>query len=295
MRRPAVVLVATLCLSILHLSAHTTPAVAPLQAPDADAVRDRLHAYLLEYQPKLSELIADEQFVQQDVPEREGRPGSETFGKRTLRSEVAFIALPGGAGWLGFRRVKQIDNTEVSDGPGSLRDLLSTGAKDDYTRARGMLADSARFNLGEPRTINLPNLPLEMLHPRHGKRFAVRVAGQESIRGARTTRLVFVESFSPTIIRATDGGDVRSIVTAWIEPATGRLWRADVVTRDTRAKAAPFDSTVSVRFGLNGPLGLLVPEAMHEVFFAGQGRRAWGDATYTNYRRFQTSARIVPQ
>ena len=31
------------------------------------------------------------------------------------------------------------------------------------------------------------------------------------------------------------------------------------------------------------------------AFFAGQNRNAFGDASYSNYRRFQTSARIVPQ
>jgi hypothetical protein len=34
---------------------------------------------------------------------------------------------------------------------------------------------------------------------------------------------------------------------------------------------------------------------MHEDFLAGSDRKAWGDAVYSNYRRFQTSARIVPQ
>ena len=45
----------------------------------------------------------------------------------------------------------------------SLNAALSSGAKDDYAKARAMLADSARFNLGTPRTTNLPNLPLELL------------------------------------------------------------------------------------------------------------------------------------
>jgi hypothetical protein len=34
---------------------------------------------------------------------------------------------------------------------------------------------------------------------------------------------------------------------------------------------------------------------MREDFFSAPDRKAWGDATYSNYRRFQTSARIVPQ
>jgi hypothetical protein len=56
-----------------------------------------------------------------------------------------------------------------------------------------------------------------------------------------------------------------------------------------------FDYIVSVRFEDSRALGLLVPSRMREDFFAGEDRTAWGDATYTNYRRFQTSARILPQ
>jgi hypothetical protein len=102
-----------------------------------------------------------------------------------------------------------------------------------------------------------------------------------------------VETFSPTIIKHNDGADMRSIVTAWVEPATGRLHRADVYSRDPRENAWPFDAVVSVDFEPHSEFGLLVPTKMREEFFAGHDRRAWGEASYKNYRRFQTSARIV--
>lgn len=270
-------------------------AMAALQPPTAADLTVLLHAYLVGYEPKLSELIADEQLTQHDVPEREGRPGADSFAKRTLRSEVAFIALPADAGWLGFRRVLRVDDRSVDDGPGSLKDVLTIGPQSEYARAREMLADSARYNLGEARTTNLANLPLELLHPRNARRFSVRIAGKEKIGGKNTTLLVFVETVAPTIITATDGGNMRSIVRAWVETANGRLWKAEVITRDPRDHALPFDAIVSVTFKEHVSLALLVPATMHEKFFAGVGRRAWGDASYSNYRRFQTSARIVPQ
>jgi hypothetical protein len=263
--------------------------------PTAQEVRARLSVYLAEYEPRLSELIADERLVQHDVPRKEGRPGADLFLKRTLQSEVAFIALPGDAGWLGFRRVLQLDAKPVADTLGSLNAVLASGAKDDYARARVMLNDSARFNLGTPRTINLPNLPLEVLHARHAGRFSIRVAGSERIAGRHTVKLVLVENVTPTIIRAFDGSQMRSIVSAFVEPDTGRLWKADVITRDPRPARVEFDHVVSVTFEEHRVLGLLVPAKMREDFFAGPDRRAWGDATYSNYRRFQTSAGIVPQ
>lgn len=260
------------------------------QPPTADVLRARLAAYLTDYEPRLSALIADELLVQEN--RRGSRPtgGLGPHEYKTIHAEVAFIALPGDAGWLGFRRVTKVGGQAVTDAAASLNTALAAGAQDDYAKARAMLADSARYNLGTPRTTNLPNLPLEFLRPRNAHRFTVRVDGQQHVRGKRTTRLVFVEMVSPTIIRSQTGGDMQSTVTAFVEP-DGRLWRADVITVD-RLK---FEHVVSVEFQLHRGLGLLVPATMHEEFFAGDNRNAWGDAAYRNYRRFQTSARIVPQ
>ena len=266
------------------------------QKPTAQEVRDLLNLYLAGYEPKLSTLIADEVMVQQNV--RGSNPAGGGIGPpefRTIKSEVAFIALPGGAGWMGFRRVLKVGSDAVEDTLGSLNAVLASGAVDDYSKARNMLADSARFNLGTPRTINLPNLPLEVLHPRHATRFSIRLAGEERVRGRKTIKLVLVENVTPTIIRAYDGSDMRSIVSAFVETGTGRLWRADVITRDPRETRWAFDHVISVEFKEDRTLGLLVPATMHEVFFAGQNRKAHGDADYSNYRRFETSARIVPQ
>ena len=266
-----------------------------LQSPSADELAVRLRSYLLSYEPKLSELIADEHLHQQDAPSKTRESAGESSYSIELRSEVAFVALPGDAGWLGFRRVLKKDGRLVDDGTGSLREVLANGAQSEYAKAKEMLADSARYNLGEARTTNLPNLPLEMLHPRNTKRFSVRIAGKARVRGKNTTLLVFVEMVSPTIILATDGGDMRSIVKAWVETDNGRLWKAEVITRDTREKAFPFDAVVAVDFNTHDSLGILVPVSMREEFFAGMRRRGAGDASYSNYRRFQTSARIVPQ
>ena len=65
-----------------------------------------------------------------------------------------------------------------------------------------------------------------------------------------------------------------------------------MIARDPRPTRFVFDHVVSVEFNEERQLGLLVPAAMHEEFFAGQNRKAYGAASYNNYR---PSARIVPQ
>jgi hypothetical protein len=268
--------------------------LASLQPTSADAIRDRLDQYLIDYEPKLSALVAEERMTQRDGPGRSALVNVAPDTKnRTIVSEVAFIGLPGDVGWLGFRRVVQLNGKTVADSGPPLAVLLSEGASDDYDQARMLLDESARHNLGSPRTTNLPNLPLEFLHPRNRHRLHHRIDGTERIRGLDTTRLVFQEHSTPTLIRRPDGGDMQSLITAWVETATGRLIRAEVKTRDSRIGVLPFDNTIWVDFRPDAKLGLLVPYEMKEEFFAGRFREGTGSARYTNYRQFSTSGRVV--
>ena len=270
--------------------------LAAQPAPDPDAIRDRLDRYLFDYEPVLSTVVADERMTQRDGATRQAnQQTTPATTNRLIVSEVAFVALPGDAGWLGFRRVMMVNTRKVKDAGPSLAQLLTDGAKDDYDQARLLLQQSAEHNLGFPRTTNLPNLPLEFLHPRNRHRMHHRLDGMEKIRGVNAARLVFEEHSTPTIIQRPEGGDMRSLVTAWVEPATGRLLRAQVKTRDARIGVWPADNMVWVDFRMDEKLGMLVPYEMREDFFAGRFREGSGEARYTNYRQFRTAARIVPQ
>ena len=265
------------------------------QANDGDALRDRLDKYLIEYEPRLSSLVADERMSQRDAPGQGAAVTAAPDTKhRSMVSEVAFIALPGEAGWLGFRRVVQMNGKVVADAGPSLANLLTDGASDDYDQARLLLAQSAERNLGYPRTTNLPNLPLEVLHPRNRHRLHHRIDATEKIRGIQTTLMVFQEHSTPTIIRRPEGGNMQSLVRAWVETETGRLIRAEVRTRTTQLGVlAAFDNVIRVDFRLDPKLNLFVPYEMEEVFFAGRFRDGTGTARYTNYRQFKTGARII--
>ena len=270
---------------MLRLAAILFAALAVAEPPDVDTIRDRLDGYLLAYEPQLSALVADEELFQND-----------SYRRRTLVSEVAFIALPGDAGWMGFRRVVKVGTKPVKDSGPSLALLLSDGARDDFDQARLLLEQSAGHNLGAPRTINLPNLPLELLHPRHRKRFNMHIEMNEKLDGHQTVRVRFEEVMAPSIIGNPVVGDMPSTISAWVEPDTGRLRRAQVRVRDRNVVVGePFQPTVWVNFKDDPKVGMLVPVEMREEFFVDKGRTGIGVAKYTKYRRFQTSARIVPQ
>ncbi len=274
----------------------TTAAVAA-QAPALDDTLARFDAYLSGYEPKLSEIIADELMIQEmSLPfsrtllPRAADSVSRSRVRRRIQSETAFVSLPGNAAWLGIRHVKSVNNQPVDGSSASLATSLQAPSDD---AARALLRSSAQFNLGLPRTTNLPNLPLEFLHQRNRRRLIYRLDGTERIRGADTTRVVFIERITPTVIADPDGVDMPSTVRAWID-RTGRLLRAEVTTfRSLNARDAV--NTLRVEFTEHAALGLLVPREMRETFPVDPPRVGTGVAHYSNFRRFQTSARIVPQ
>ena len=85
-----------------------------------------------------------------------------------------------------------------------------------------------------------------------------------------------------------------SVVTAWVEETTGRLIRAEVKTTDARIGVMQFSNVVWVDLKEDARLGLLVPSEMREEFFAGRFMTGTSLAKYTNYRKFQTTTRVVP-
>ena len=158
----------------------------------------------------------------------------------------------------------------------------------------GRCSPRARSITLVPRTTNLPNLPLEFLHQRNRKRLLPRADGRERVHGVETVRLVFLERMTPTLIRNPNGSDMPSVIRAWVDPASGRLLRAEVSTF-VSAEVSEFENNIRVEFAQSKALGLLVPVEMREVFPVGPPATGTSVANYSNFRRFQTSARIVPQ
>ena len=78
----------------------------PAVEPSLELLLDRVSAYLLRYEPIISEVIADEDMTQWD---RADTAFSRPAGHRRLRSEMAFMRLPGDGEWIGFRLVQHVD------------------------------------------------------------------------------------------------------------------------------------------------------------------------------------------
>jgi hypothetical protein len=260
------------------------PLIGANEPVDVDNVLMRLDGYLEKYEGELSAVVADEQLIQ----ETDGRV---TAAKRTrrLNSEIAFVRLPGSLEWLGFRNVRILDGKPLL-ATKTLAELLASASADAMAQASLLVNGSAQCNLGNPRTTNMPNQPLELLSEKYRHRYEVKLDGRGKMRG-RATDIVDLREIGGDPIVYNEGRQMRSHVRAWVDVINGALWRAEVelsVPGDYRNPA-----WLRVDFAEDQSLKILVPVQMQERFnfVADTGT---GVATYSNFRRFQISARIVP-
>ncbi len=273
--------------ALIGLGALLASPAAVTSAPEVQAVVERVHAYLDAYEPRLAELVADEIFEQRTtyVTEYGIRHVSQ---RRRLVSDVGFLRLPGGLAWLGQRQVRTLDDRPVGATAGRLDTLFAAAGPDVLALAKTVADGNARYNLGHARSVNVPTLPLELLERRHAGAFAVTIEGTARV-GKRAATVLLLREHAPGALVAYEGEQfARAEVRAWIGD-DGAVLRADV---RLRAPAGSGHHDVRVDFALNGAVDVLVPIRLTEAFvgqFTGDGT-----ATYRNYRRFRTTARVLP-
>jgi hypothetical protein len=252
-------------------------------------VADRLRAYLEEHEPSLSALVAEERF-EQAITTANSEGTTQLRNRRVLVSEIGFLRLPDEQAWLGHRRVQSINGRPVRGDAPRLADLFTRVGADRLVAAKQIADENARHNLGHPRTTNVPTLPLDLLHPSHRSAYTVSMGRIDRRQGVGVARLEFREGAKGSVVAYDDRSFVRTLVTAWVEVDSGALQRAEVTL--IPPVVARENHVVSVEFEMNAQLGVRVPVRLEERFWAGGSGE--GKATYRNYRRFQTAARIVP-
>jgi hypothetical protein len=255
--------------------------------PSLGQILDRLGAYLVDYEQRLSALVAEEHYTQA-LMTRAGTPA-----ERVLESDYVLVRLPGGLAWLGFRDTYRVDGRPVRDRDSRLERLFKEGDADAVERARRLVDDSARYNLGDDlihRTINGPTLTLDLLHPRYRTRFSYHLKGQDTVDRQRAWKIEFEERERPPIIKTPAGDDQITRGTAWVDSGSGAVRKTLLnVIISPRSRA---DVTVTYRVDQN--FAFLVPGEMKESY-RGPFATITGVARYTNFRRFETTARIIEQ
>ena len=133
-----------------------------------------MRAYLVDYETKLTGVVAEEQYKQWveagrtatgtstgRVRQRDSAVQGPT--KRSLVSDFLMIRWPGEAAWFGFRDVLSVDGTPVRNREERLLKLFTQNPKDVLARADLIAAESARYNIGGvERNINVPTHALRL-------------------------------------------------------------------------------------------------------------------------------------
>jgi hypothetical protein len=259
--------------------------VVVAQDPSLSDVLSRLDAHLARYETLVSAVVAEERYEQRLELAR-----SDAVLTRVLRSDYALARSAGGLVWTGYRDTFEVDGRPVRDREPRLLALLTDGSAGAAREAFLITRENARLNLGEDivtRTINVPTVALDIVHPRRRERLRFTRRGSETIDGADAWALAFEErDRRGTILRTPRGGDRRVRGGVWIDPRTGEVLRTDL------SWDGDPPGFVRVDYRRDANVGALVPATMTEEYRADRGTIT-GTATYTNYRRFQTDARIV--
>ena len=287
---------------IVRTAGFTAILVAALCQPSIVAGREtrlkdvlsRLETYLVKYEAELATLVAEEQYEQWIQPQNGGSPTM----RRTLASDFGFLRLPGRSEWLGLRDTFTVDGEPIADRRGHLERLLSDTSSDLPALARRIVEENAEYNLGVvARTINVPMLALDLLGRRNRDRFSFRKRSEDTVDGRLTWVVAFNEHEHPTVVRTPGGHDRPAQGAAWIDPSDGAILRTELEF-DARGGDSP-STSLSVLYRREIALELLVPYEMRELYRVETAVHAREEihavARYTNFRRFRTTARILPR
>lgn len=214
-------------------------------------------------------------------PNQLTRPMAGAPQHREMTSELVMVRLPGTAGWVMLRDVLVVDKKVLRDREERLLKLLQSPQADAFTRAAELARESARYNLGNlARTINVPDLGLEYLLPKHAARMQFDAPRSARIDEAAVMMIRFREVRGPSLVRDRTGGDLLAEGRVWADPASGEIVRTELILRDR-------DSTGRnvVDFAVDPRLSIRVPVKMTERYET-RSELIEAVATYTNVRSF---------
>lgn len=287
-------------IAALVIVAGTVVASAP-GGPSLEQVIERLGRYVADCGERMSVIVGVEHYDQRVT----GTPA-----QRSLVSEIAFI--PTGGDWLAYRDVFQVDNRRIADRTDRLQRALVDSPQTAFEQARRIADESARYNLGDiQRNFNTPTMCLFVMRRQHLSRFKFKKAGEEDVGGIVLWRIRFEEKDRPTVVRSPNGRSLPMKGVLWLRPGDGAVFRTEMEIEGTidrpadegrqRLQRVPIYASVSVEYERDARLETVLPVRMREVYrgAAAGGAESPGAsgieavATYSDFKRFETSTRLV--
>jgi hypothetical protein len=244
--------------------AATGAASATPPAADIAPVLARAGQYVVAYRKVFSNVVAREDY-------RQDYSNGSQRQRRDSHADLVFVNLPGPLSWATFRDVYEVDGNRVHDRSARLEKLfVEAAAETAAIRARTILAESSRFNLGPVvRSVNIPTLALLFLDPANQRRFHFEARGRRKIDGVNAVEVTLGERDRPTLVRGGPNRDASATGRVWIEPESGAVLRTDVEydfgfdSRDARQQRR---ARIVTDYRRDPGLGILVPMEMRESY-----------------------------
>ena len=305
---------------------------APGTAPELALILERAGRYVLQFEEKFQDIVADETYTQwtrradtrstvtavegavpaagltmtcsvSATPEDRGGVALPFSCRRTTKADVVFVRLAGAVPWGSFRDVYEVDGKKVREHEPRLARLFSgTPSAGAEPQARGLTEGSdQRYNIGPAlRDINVPTLSLMFLHPKNQSRFAWKLAGKRRFGSVDTVAIEFEEVARPTIVGQSGREDLPASGRVWVDPARGTLLRSETDFRFGPRRGRAF---IATEFVLEPKLGTWVPGEVREEYDDLRGAQpplfgapTKATAHFSNFRRLSipTADRPVP-
>jgi hypothetical protein len=268
---------------------------------ELSTVLDQAAQYVRTYQQLAVGLAAEENYVQESTV-------GNNRTRRTTKSDLVLVRVSAEDIWAQFRDVFEVDGTPVKDRESRLSRLVLNASGTTIEQLRAIASESARYNLGFQRTVNVPVLSLLFLDPIRQTQFEFTLSEERRPRAsvprgmpnskafevpADAIEIGYREVKTPTLVRTEGDRDL---------PATGRFWvdlRGKVLASELVLDSPPvLRSTIDVAYQSGPSASILVPREMRESYtvidqtFIGGVRSTrrsivTATATYSNFREFK--------
>jgi hypothetical protein len=304
--RPTLALLVVLALTATAGLPAAGQGAADRQGPPAvDAILEQAGVYVAKYFETLSNLLAEERYVQdllgiQTVPtgvqiqppittrppEPFKPPVPEVIGaeRRQLRSDIVLIKVGPPLEWRMYRDVYEVDGRPVRDRANRLAKLLLEPAESARVQAERIAEESARFNISAMgRVLNEPGLALAFLQPSLRPRFGFTIDKRD--RG-NVWIVRYEETGRPTLFWHNRTTQNPSSGRFWIDVTTGEVTRAE------HTVSQGITASFTTQFRHDDRFGISLPNELREELSSGpqaNARKVTGVARYSNYKQFEVS------
>lgn len=272
----------------------TTPSPdAPARADDATLRLAR--AYVARFERTFAAMRWHERYEQTVRQERVyGASGARTTtiaDHRVLEAEMTLLRLPADRTWLSVRDVVSVDGRARAMADRTMP-ALTAATELSIPTLRELARENGRFNIGTiVRTFSEPTLALLFLDADHRERFRFAREGETRVEGRRVVTYAFLEQARPTVVRA-GARDLPATGVVRVDAESGQVLETSLELVDP---VMGLRGRMTVTYTPSARFDVLVPESMQESYASKTGETVAADALYSNFRRFETAGRLVPE